>query len=67
MNQTVKIEGMKCDGCVGIVKEKFEALSGVREAEVNLAEKKAVLSVEQELSQTELEQALAETKFTIIK
>ncbi|MGC6768677.1 heavy-metal-associated domain-containing protein [Enterococcus sp. LJL51] len=67
MNQTVKIEGMKCAGCVGIVKEKFEALSGVREAEVNLAEKKAVLSVEQELSQTELEQALAETKFTIIK
>lgn len=66
MNQTVKIEGMKCDGCVGIVKEKFEAIDGVTAVEVQLDTKQATIDASSELSKTQLEAALADTKFTVV-
>lgn len=65
MNQTVTIEGMKCDGCVGIVKEKFEAISGVSAVTVQLEDKKATLTANKEISKDELQAALADTKFTV--
>ncbi|WP_321385866.1 heavy metal-associated domain-containing protein [uncultured Enterococcus sp.] len=65
MSQTVKIEGMKCDGCVGIVKEKFEAIDGVTAVDVQLDAKQATIEAKTELSNAQLEAALADTKFTI--
>lgn len=36
MEKTVTINGMKCDGCVNIVKENFEKIAGVQSATVDL-------------------------------
>lgn len=65
MEQTVQINGMKCDGCVKIVKEKFEAISGVQEVNVSLEDKKAVITGVEPVSDEQLTQALADTKFTV--
>lgn len=65
MSQTVKIEGMKCDGCVKIVKEKFEAIDGVTSVDVQLEEKQATIDAANNLSEEQLAAALADTKFTV--
>ncbi|EPH98324.1 heavy metal-associated domain protein [Enterococcus faecalis 13-SD-W-01] len=64
MEQTVKIENMKCDGCASAVKEKFEGLTNVTEATVDLESKTA--KVVGDASVSELKDALADTKYTII-
>jgi copper chaperone len=65
MEKTVAINGMKCDGCVKIVKENFEKIAGVQAATVDLESKTAVVTSEREISNEELQNALSETKFTI--
>ncbi|MFK4568224.1 heavy-metal-associated domain-containing protein [Enterococcus sp. UD-01] len=65
MEKTVTINGMKCDGCVKIVKENFEKIAGVQAAAVDLANKTAVVISEREISNEELQKALSETKFTV--
>ncbi|MTD42160.1 heavy-metal-associated domain-containing protein [Erwinia sp. CPCC 100877] len=65
MEKTVTINGMKCDGCVKIVKENFEKIAGVQAAAVDLENKSAVVTSEREISNEELQNALSETKFTV--
>ncbi|GGC88696.1 heavy-metal-associated domain-containing protein [Enterococcus sp. DIV0242_7C1] len=65
MEKTVTINGMKCDGCVNIVKENFESIAGVQQAAVDLEKKSASITSDREISNTELQQALSETKFTV--
>lgn len=67
MEKTVTINGMKCDGCVTIVKEKFGAISGVTAVDVNLEQKQAAITSDQEVTTSALQQALAETKFEIVE
>lgn len=64
MEQTIKIENMKCDGCASTVKEKFEGLANVTEATIDLASKSATVSGSASIS--ELKDALADTKYTIV-
>lgn len=40
MEKTVKIDGMKCDGCVQAVTEKFSGIDGVTNVAVHLADTK---------------------------
>ena len=65
MNKTVSIEGMKCQGCVDIIKEKFEAIAGVDSAEVDLANKKATISGSENVTLDELKKSLEGTKFSV--
>ncbi|WP_207695716.1 hypothetical protein DOK67_0001583 [Enterococcus sp. DIV0212c] len=65
MEKTVTINGMKCDGCVNIVKENFEAIDGVQAATVDLEKKSASIISDKEISNDELQKSLAETKFTV--
>ncbi|WP_066716937.1 heavy-metal-associated domain-containing protein [Clostridium sp. Marseille-P299] len=65
MNKTVFIEGMKCQGCVDSIKERFEAIAGVDAAEVDLANKKATITGSKDVSLDELRKSLEGTKFTI--
>ncbi|MGG5341791.1 heavy-metal-associated domain-containing protein [Enterococcus sp. AZ192] len=65
MEKTVTINGMKCDGCVNIVKENFESIAGVQQATVDLEKKSASITSDREISNTELQKALSETKFTV--
>lgn len=65
MEKTVTINGMKCDGCVNIVKENFESIAGVQQATVDLEKKSASITSDREISNAELQKALSETKFTV--
>ncbi|EOH93372.1 hypothetical protein UAW_02620 [Enterococcus haemoperoxidus ATCC BAA-382] len=65
MEKTVTINGMKCDGCVNIVKENFEKISGVQSASVDLEKKSASVTSDREISNDELQNSLSETKFTV--
>jgi copper chaperone len=65
MEKTVTINGMKCDGCVNIVKENFESIAGVQHATVDLEKKAATVTSEREISNDELQASLSETKFTV--
>jgi copper chaperone len=64
MEQTVKIDGMKCDGCVKTVTEKFSELPGVTNVAVSLENKTATITSAAPVELTTLNAALAETKFT---
>lgn len=66
MEKTVTINGMKCDGCVTIVKENFEKINDIKSATVDLAQKSAVIESNREISTQELQDALSETKFTVV-
>ncbi|KNF09798.1 copper chaperone CopZ [Gottschalkia purinilytica] len=46
MKKTISIEGMSCNHCVGSVKDALSKISGVKEVEVSLEYKKAVVEVE---------------------
>ncbi|MGX7264880.1 heavy-metal-associated domain-containing protein [Enterococcus crotali] len=65
MEKTVTINGMKCDGCVTIVKENFEKIAGVQSATVDLEKKSASVTSDREISNDELQNSLSETKFTV--
>ncbi|MEI5989700.1 hypothetical protein A5881_001193 [Enterococcus termitis] len=65
MEKTVTINGMKCDGCVTIVKENFEKIAGVQLATVDLEKKSASVTSDREISNDELQNSLSETKFTV--
>lgn len=60
----VHIQGMKCDNCRKLVEKQFNRLDGVV-AEVSWKKGIAVLSLEREVSDSEISQALAWTEYTI--
>ena len=49
-NTVLKIQGMTCDHCVRAIQQSLLSVPGVKKAEVNLAEKKAVLSHDDNLN-----------------
>lgn len=51
MEKTVKIDGMKCDGCVQAVTEKFSGIDGVTNVAVHLADQTAIVTADREVSQ----------------
>ena len=65
MNKTVFIEGMKCQGCVDSIKEKFESIAGVESVDIDLENKKATITGNGDVSLDELRNSLAGTKFTV--
>ena len=65
MKKIVSIEGMKCDGCLNIVKEKFEGIKGINSVMIDLEKKEATIDSEEELSMSLLKEALADTKFIV--
>ncbi len=65
MNKTVFIEGMKCQGCVDSIKEKFENIAGVESVDIDLENKKATITGNGDVSLDELRNSLSGTKFTV--
>ena len=64
MKNEYSIEGVKCGGCVAIVKEKLSKLDNVDNVEVNIQEK--TIKVEGGASKEELQAALVDTNFKIV-
>ncbi len=65
MEKELMLEGMKCDGCVATVKEKFSAIAGVEEVTVDLEGKKATVKMTQDISEATFNEALSGTKFKV--
>ena len=63
MKNEYSIEGVKCGGCVAVVKEKLSKLDNVDNVEINIQEKTIV--VEGETSKEALQAALEGTNFKI--
>ena len=64
MKNEYSIEGVKCGGCVAIVKEKLSKLDNVNNVEINIQEK--TIEVEGGASKEDLQNALYDTKFKIV-
>ncbi|MFO8069035.1 MAG: heavy metal-associated domain-containing protein [Alkalibacterium sp.] len=65
MNYHVKVEGMSCNGCANSVKAAFSNIEGVSQVDVDLVEKEATLAASKELTKQQLEDALADTSYTV--
>ncbi|WP_314086448.1 heavy metal-associated domain-containing protein [uncultured Gemella sp.] len=64
MKNEYNIEGVKCGGCVAVVKEKLSKLDNVDNVEINIQEKTIV--VEGDVSKEDLQAVLVETNFKIV-
>lgn len=49
MKKKINIEGMSCGHCVGRITKALSGIDGVSEVDVNLDEKKALVSLDQEI------------------
>ena len=65
MEKELMLEGMKCDGCVATVEEKFSAIAGVEKVTVDLDGKNATVQMNQDISETTFNEALSGTKFKV--
>ena len=65
MKKKILIEGMKCEHCVGHVKEALEGLDKVTSVEVNLKNNWAI--VETTNSDEELKAAIEEEGYDVVK
>ena len=65
MKKKILIEGMKCEHCVGHVKNALEGLDGVTSVEVSLENNYAI--VETTNSNEELKEAIEEEGYDVVK
>ena len=65
MEKTLKIEGMMCGHCEMHTKKALEALDGVAKAEVSYKTGTAVVTLEKEVSDDALKQAVAEQGYQV--
>lgn len=64
MKKEIFIEGMMCSHCSGRVEEALNSIAGV-EAKVNLEGKKAEVTLSQDVSDNELENAVVDAGYTV--
>ena len=65
MEKTLKIEGMMCGHCEMHTKKALEALDGVTKADVSHKTGIAVVTLEKEVSDDVLKQAVADQGYTV--
>ena len=65
MEKTLKIKGMMCEHCEMHTKKALEALDGVASAEVSHKTGTAVVTLEKEVSDDALKQAVAEQGYAV--
>ena len=53
------VEGMMCDGCVATVRSALKALPEIIEAQVQLTEPQAIVSMREDLASEKLQQAIS--------
>lgn len=66
MKKTMKIEGMMCGHCEARVKKALEAIDGVDEAIVSHQDKSAVVTLNAEVSDEVLRQAVEAQDYQVI-
>lgn len=64
MEKILNVEGMSCNHCVASVRKALEGLDGVREADVNLEDKKARVELDKDLADQVLVKAVEDAGFS---
>lgn len=67
MKKTLKIEGMMCGHCQMRVEKALGAVDGVSSVEVNLGDGSAVVSLEQDVPDEVLKQAVEEAGYKVVE
>ena len=67
MKKILEINGMTCAHCAARVKKELEKIEGVESVEVNVEEKKAVVSLNTAISEVKLKAAVEEAGYEVIK
>lgn len=67
MEKTIEINGMTCGHCAARVKKELEKIEGVESVEVNVEEKKAVVSLNTAISEVKRKAAVEEAGYEVIK
>ncbi|HHU92114.1 MAG TPA: heavy metal transport/detoxification protein [Halanaerobiaceae bacterium] len=67
MKKILEIDGMTCAHCAARVKKELEKIEGVESVEVNVEEKKAVVSLNTAISEVKLKAAVEEAGYEVIK
>ncbi len=65
MTRTISVEGMMCEHCVAHVKKALEAVEGVAQAAVSLADKQAVVTLTQEVANGDLKKAVTDAGYEV--
>lgn len=66
MKYLLKIEGMSCQHCVKHVREALSAIEGVTEVMVDLGNKSADITAEQELSEVQLKSIIEDAGYELV-
>ena len=66
MTKTMKVDGMMCQHCVAHVKKALEGVEGVKQADVDLETKSAVIHMDQEIANDILNKAVEDAGYTPI-
>ena len=66
MEKTIRIDGMSCSHCSARVEKALNAIDGVS-ATVNLEEKTATLTLETEVADSVISEAVEDAGFTVVK
>ncbi len=64
MEKILNVEGMSCNHCVAAVKKALENVDGVKEADVNLEDKKAEVKLDKEVSEEVLVKAVEDAGYS---
>lgn len=64
--KTLLIEGMSCMHCSARVEKALQALDGVEEAKVNLAEKKALITLKNDIEDNVIKKAIADAGYELV-
>ena len=65
MKKNIKIEGMSCGHCSASVTKALKALGGVKDAQVNLRDKEAVVETDGSVTDENLVQAVKDAGFEV--
>ena len=63
MTKTVLIEGMMCEHCQATVKKALEKIDGIASADVDYTTGKAVISLEHEVSEDVIKEAIEDRDY----
>ena len=67
MKKIIHVEGMGCQNCVKHVKEALENLDGVTDADVSLEKNTAVITFNQDVSDTAIISAIEDAGYDVAK
>lgn len=66
VKKKILVEGMKCENCARHVKETLYGVEEVLSADVNLAEKVAIIETSSDLSNESIKLAISNEKYKVI-